>query len=228
MLFAGDVPPRAHAAAAEFRADRVACRDRDDDVQHGRQHGAQQELRVVQRRDWSAHIPRAPGPVSLRMRRRVRCVCRRDGGGGGRDRVLNALRGVVAGREELRVGEGDRARGAAGQQVLARTPAAGRSRRSPVPARIALAAAPRSLARSVMAIPGAAATVCTNRRDVTEWSISTTTTPRPRTTALLNVRPSTANAITGTPNSRKRATGSRPIQRTSRAATASSPGRGVS
>ena len=57
------------------------------------------------------------------------------------------------------------------------------------PARIALAAAPRSLPRSAIVIPGAAAIVWMNSRDVAVLSISTATTSSPRTTAELNVKP---------------------------------------
>ena len=205
MLRPGDLPPRPDAATTELRADRVSRGYRDHHVEHGRQHRPQQERGVTERR--------VGQDVFLGQQSRRRLLRLRDGHRRGRDRggrrghgVADALRSAVAGREVLRVVIGDRTRPATGQQILleVRRQVDRGDRLSRL--RIALAAAPRSSARLATAMPGAAATVWMNIRDIAEWSISTTTTPRPRTTAELNVSPSSAKAITGTPNSRKPAT----------------------
>ena len=134
-----------------------------------------------------------------------------------RHRVADALRGVAARREELGVVE-RRPRAAprpASRSLLELRRQVDRGDGSP--ARIARAAAPRSSPRFTIAIPGAAATVCTNRRDVAELSMSTTTTPRPRTTAALKVSQAARMRSPARRTAGSARRGSRRIQRTSRA-----------
>ncbi len=105
--------PRAFAPAREFRADGVACGQRHDDVQHGRQDRAQQELRVIQRRVRENILlgNEGAGPVAAAV------PAPRQRGGGRGDRIRNRGIGVVAGREILPVVERHDLRALAGQEI---------------------------------------------------------------------------------------------------------------
>ena len=100
---AGAAQPCADAAAAELGADGVARRDRDHDVQHGRQDGAQQELRVVQ--GWIGEHVLLDHQRPDRSAQGLRRTHRGHGGRGRGDGFAQAFAGDVAGGEELVVVE---------------------------------------------------------------------------------------------------------------------------
>ena len=136
--------------------------------------------------------------------------------GGSIDRIADALRGIAAWREELRVVEADRRAAGDQREVMLEIQAAGRSRRA-VADRMARVAAPRSLPCSTIVIPGDAADRLHEQlRCCGMVHVHDGHAKAPHHGGAEG-QPSRPNAITGTPKSRKRATGSRRIQRTSRA-----------
>ena len=105
--------PRALAPARELRADGVARRQRHDDVQHGRQDRAQQELRVVQSRVRENVLLGNKGarPVAAAV------PSPRQRGRGRGDRIRDRGIGVVAGGEILPVVERHDLGAMAGQEI---------------------------------------------------------------------------------------------------------------
>ena len=153
---AGAAQPGAQAAPRELGADRIAGGDRDDDVEHGRHHRAQQKPGVVERGVGQHVLLDDERAAADRLQPNL--VQRRQAGEVAAEIALaQAARGDVARREVLLVVEGDDLRPAPGHQIPLEFAAGYRRRRWRARSGSPAVAAVRLSARWATRRPGAAA-----------------------------------------------------------------------